>query len=89
MKFNAYLGLTSAAKMITEAINEDLVAQYILEISDHKKHCGGKRTEMESYAIGKLLIVKAFSKQMKNQGEVVASIIGLLPDFPAMDEQIL
>lgn len=63
--------------------------RFISVQTNHKKHCGGKSSEIEAYIIGKLLIIKSLRLVLAGNLEVTTHLIELLKDFPEYEEQII
>ena len=83
IKFNSYLALQVIAQQTTALLKVAPVLQYVLAQSDYKKHCGGKIREIEAYAIGRILVVKAFESLFRNNPDVIQNLLSLAQQFPA------
>lgn len=58
-------------------------------MSDYKKHCEGKTSEIEAYIVGKLLIFKALRKVFTSHLNSINHLINVLTEFPAFEEQLV
>lgn len=88
VKFNSYVGLMAVARKMLE-VDSKALGEYVVALTDYRKHCGGKKTEMESYAIGRLLVIKALKKYFEGDLSVMESVVGMMADFVCFEEQIL
>jgi hypothetical protein len=88
LKFNAHLALTAIAKSLSEVKTESLF-EYIAGLSNYKKHCDGKATEIEAYVIGKILAFKALKSIFAGSLTVIANLSILFTEFAEYEEQII
>jgi hypothetical protein len=58
IKFNSCLALELIARHNIIGIDKPALVSFILEATDHK-HSGGKKTEIEAFTIGKIIVAKA------------------------------
>jgi len=58
-------------------------------LSDYKKHCEGKISEIEAYVVGKILIFKALATIFSGHLNAINHLSTLMTEFPAFEEQLI
>ena len=86
IKFAASIALEAVAPHLSGLKVRPLL-EYVLAQSDYKKHCGGKPSEVEAYAVGRILIVRTLLRVFRNNPEIISSLSVLAGAFPALEEQ--
>jgi hypothetical protein len=81
LKFNAYLALTALAKELA-GVKAEALYEYIASLSNYKKHCEGKVSEIESYVVGKILAFKALKSVFAANLNAINHLIVVLTAFP-------
>lgn len=79
IKFNSYFALSTLLLQfpLSRQTNIGAVVEFVLTQSDIKKNCGGKSSEIQAYAVGKILIVKALGSLLQNNLEIINHLIEL------------
>jgi hypothetical protein len=88
IKFNAYLTLLALAPHL-KAVRTEALYEHIYALSNYKKHCEGKATEIEAYVIGKVLIFKALKQVFASNLNTINHLITVLTEFPLYEEQLI
>jgi hypothetical protein len=70
-------------------VKTEALYEHIASISNYKKHCEGKTTEVEAYVVGKILAVKALKSIFASNLNVINHFTDLLSKFPEYEEQII
>jgi hypothetical protein len=92
IKFNAYLALSSCTQFVPAlmaTIDVQVLVDFILAQSSIKKHCEGKASDIQAYAVGKILIFRALRPLLLDNIAVVNHLVELTPQFPELEEQIV
>ena len=91
-KFNAYFALSTLLTYIPSlktSIKVSALWQFILVQTNIKKNCGGKPSEIQAYAIGKILIIKALYALFVDNTGIIGHLVDLFTQFVELEEQII
>ncbi len=70
-------------------MHSEALYEHIAALSNYKKHCEGKATEIDAYIVGKILIFKALRKIFVSHLNCINHLITVLADFPTFEEQLV
>ena len=69
-----------------QKLNKDKFCSYFIAISNYKKHCEGRKPEINGYIQGKIDVIRILKTYFAENQTVIDHIIKIVPDFEAFEE---